>query len=202
MTRDSTVACMSRLGWLAAITALIGCSMGMCRPAAAITMRRLAFSEVVAAADRAFVGHVVSQHSGRDEAGRPCTWVTFAVRQSLFGAAGERITIKQFGVLGPLADGTAVHWAGMPAYKPGQELVIFLSPDSEAGFSSPVGLTQGTYAVQTRDGRSIVRVAPDNAPLPATSRFQREAAQPGLPVEFDLQQFVDTARDVKAAAPK
>ena len=43
----------------------------------------------------------------------------------------------------------------VPAYRPGEELLLFVHPESALGFSSPVGLGQGCFRIHQHDGRPV-----------------------------------------------
>src|SRR3989304_2696954 len=64
--------------------------------------------------------------------------VTLRVQETLKGQAGETFTFRQY--VWDLHDRTDA--AG---YRKGGELLLFLTPPSEAGLSSPVGLGQGRF---------------------------------------------------------
>jgi hypothetical protein len=100
---------------------------------------------------------VVDVASGRDVSGLPATWVTLDVGRPLKGARAGRLTFKQFGSAEPLPDGALAAVAGVPRYRVGEEVVVFLRGDSSRGFTSPVGLGQGVYRVRAERGRRTVR---------------------------------------------
>jgi len=66
--------------------------------------------------------------------------VTLRVQETLKGQAGETFTFRQY--VWDLRDRTDA--AG---YRKGGELLLFLTPPSEVGLSSPVGLGQGRFRV-------------------------------------------------------
>jgi hypothetical protein len=132
-------------------------------PAGATTMvKRMELAELAGEAVRIVHGTVTDVQSGRDTAGKPATWVTIAVTRTVKGDVGKTLTIKQWGVTEPLADGGIRRIAGMPRYTVGEEVVLFLRADSASGFTSPVGLDQGVYRV--KDG--VTRSAGPQKPEP------------------------------------
>ena len=66
--------------------------------------------------------------------------VTLRVQETLKGQAGDTLTFRQY--IWDLRDRT--DGAG---YRKGGELLLFLTPPSEVGLSSPVGLGQGRFRV-------------------------------------------------------
>jgi hypothetical protein len=125
--------------------------------ASATTMlRSLSLAEVTAEATRIVHAYVVDVRSGRDESGAPATWVTLEVARAVKGSAGPSLTFKQFGA-DRLPDGALGVVAGVPRYRAGEEIVLFLRGDSARGFTSPVGLGQGVYRVSADGGQRVVR---------------------------------------------
>jgi len=172
-----------------ALTGLASCGLPAVRAAATMTVR-LSLAQVVSSADRAFVGRVVSVDSGRDAAGVPSTRVTFAVSEAINGNVGSEVTIKQFGVSEPLPDGTIFHPAGVPAYRVGEEMVLFLSGQSAAGFCSPIGLGQGKFDIVRRDGHAFVTATIENAGTLRPLQRRRGSATT-QPIEAELDQFLN-----------
>jgi len=120
-------------------------------------VERLSLDQVAREADRIVYATVVEVHSDRDESGFPATWVTFDVARTVKGPDTPTLTIKQYGVATPLADGTITRIAGLSRYAVGDEVVLFLRRNSRLGFTSPVGLGQGSYRVRRAAGRGTVR---------------------------------------------
>ena len=152
---------------------------------------RLSVAQIAGAADRAFVGRVLAIHSARDESGLPSTWITFAVTQPLKGRLGKEVTIKQFGAAEPLSSGsTAFHPPGIPSYEVGDEMVLFLSGESERGFCSPIGLNEGKFSVRrTGTGRAVVVPGVENAGALAQLRTLNNTTT-NAAMEMDLNQFI------------
>src|SRR2546428_6621847 len=117
----------------------------------------MALARVTDVAARIVHGTVLEVRSGRDESGLPATWITLAVARTLKGPHQDRLTIKQLGVATPLPDGTITRIAGMPQYRAGDEVVLFLHGESRRGFTSPVGLGQGVYRVSPTAAGAQVR---------------------------------------------
>src|SRR5262245_32894343 len=114
--------------------------VGVGQPAhATMLVRRLSLNEVTRDAARIVHGRVMSVRSGRDSLGLPATWITFAVARTLKGPAESELVVKQIGTTEPLPDGALGRVAGLPSYREGEEIIIFLRGTSARGFTSPVG---------------------------------------------------------------
>jgi hypothetical protein len=131
---------------------------------AATMVTRLPLDRVTQKADRVVHATVAEVRSGRDEHGLPATWITLDVRRAFKGGPRRAFTMKQYGTAAPLPDGTVTRVSGLPKFVAGDEVVLFLRPDSGLGFTSPVGLGQGTYRVRQAGGRRRVRAAEPGAP--------------------------------------
>ncbi len=148
---------------------------------AAMDVRRLGFDDVVDRADSIVHGTVAAVASGRDADGIPATWITLDVAECLKGRAGSSLTIKQVGVQEPMADGTLLRVPGMPRYRTGDEVVLFLHAPSDRGFTSPVGLAQGLYRVEPaatgRAARAAAAAGPPETLAVLLDRVRRRAAR-------------------------
>jgi hypothetical protein len=131
-------------------------------------------AEVARAATRIVHAKVVGVRAGRDESGLPATWVTVKVARTLKGLRARRLTLKQYGVATPLADGTITGPAGLPRYRTGEEIVLFLRAESRLGFTSPVGFAQGKYRVRRERGRRRVGRELRGAPMRDLDDFLAE----------------------------
>jgi hypothetical protein len=117
------------------------------RPVAAVIAQRMSLNEVTHEAARIVYATVSTVRAGRDASGLPATWITLTVARTLKGPATSSLTIKQYGVAAPLPDGTITRMAGVPHYRAGDEVILFLRGESGRGFTSPVGFLQGAYRV-------------------------------------------------------
>lgn len=123
-------------------------------PAQAHSVRELQLDEIIDTAAVAFEGTVIETHSERDAAsGRIATYTTFAVSEVLKGDVGARHTIKQLG--GEVGD-QFYKVTLQQRYTVGQSAVVFLYGKSSQGFSAPVGIAQGNFAIaQDADGLGV-----------------------------------------------
>jgi hypothetical protein len=136
--------------------------LGSVGSSAATTMRHHPLTELVAEAERVFVGLCVDARDGAlaqpDGGAIPYTEYTFEVREVIKGSLGARLTIRQYGVRQPrpTPGGTLAvvsRVPAMPVYLPGQETLLFLVGDSTLGLTSPVGLGQGAFRVAIDGGQ-------------------------------------------------
>ena len=122
----------------------------------------LTLEKMAVVADRVFEGECVSIEEDLDENGLPVTYITFAVNRSFKGDLGNTVTMKHFGVrpredLGvPLLGEGVFVVSGIkgllrPRFQIGENVILFLYPDSEWGFTSPVGLGQGKFVVKPHE---------------------------------------------------
>ena len=186
---------LPRLG----LYAMVGVLASGATAALATMTIRLDLPQIVAAADRAFVGRVVSVHVDRDQSGLPSTWVTFAVDQVIKGTVGSGLTMKQFGAATPLSDGSMLHLPGLPTYAAGDEMVIFLSGESAAGFCSPIGLAQGKFPIVRRAGHAMVAATVENLGVLQSMRRLQGPLAPRAG-EITLNEFLDHVAQLVAEA--
>jgi hypothetical protein len=121
----------------------------------ATTVLPLDLEGLTAAAGRIFQGRVIAVRSGRDGHGFPATWTTFAVDEALKGTAAATIEIKQLGNRGASTDGNIFRVPALPSYAVGDEVILFLHPESAEGFTSPVGLGQGRFRIRRGHGAPV-----------------------------------------------
>lgn len=104
-------------------------------------------------ADRIFLGKVDSVEDAFDPEGRWCQYVRFSINEIYKGdlEVGDVLKIKQ---VNPkkmkTLDGTIIKsslFSGVPQFKEGEEVIVFLAGESRIGFSSPVGLSQGAFRI-------------------------------------------------------
>jgi hypothetical protein len=103
-----------------------------------------------------FYGEVISNQVKQDnKSGHIATLTTFKIMDLIKGNTGEMHTIKQIG--GRLAEtGTTLRVHGVPKFETGKEYVVFLPEKSRLGFSSPLGLHQGSFSVLTKNDQQVV----------------------------------------------
>jgi hypothetical protein len=128
-------------------------------------MVRTSLKEMAASAGTVVTGRVVEVREGRHPQypNVKVTYITMTVEDTLKGQANRQTqhTFMQFGG----AAARLVH--ELPTYHLGEEVVLFLYPESQYGFTSPVGGSQGQFSVRTdpRTGERVVTNGLNNIKL-------------------------------------
>jgi hypothetical protein len=124
---------------------------------AAGTVQRLEIEDLLGQCDQALEGRV--QHIRVVEAGtkRIETEITLSVSKRYWGLGAREFVLRIPG--GVLPDGRGLVLPGLPHFAEGEELLLFLSAESRLGTRMPVGLAQGRFRIERRDGgaRTLVR---------------------------------------------
>jgi hypothetical protein len=138
-------------------------------PAQATRIQLVNLEQMVRKADRIFIGVCKAvEDSTLPGTDMPVTSYTFSVTEPIKGDVGETLTIRQLGVRVPRVQGDKAlvfRVPGMPVYRTGQEVVLFLISDSSLDLTSPVGLSQGAFTVEMRDGEKVLQNGIQNTGL-------------------------------------
>jgi hypothetical protein len=147
---------MKILRQLATFITCLTLNMLIAPPASATSLLPLTLEQLSTRANLIFYGRAIENTTTRDDqSGQIATYTAFEVIELIKGDATERHTIKQVG--GQLKEtGTTLRIQGVPLYIVGESYVLFLPEKSSLGFSSPLGLYQGSFTVSTIDGEQIV----------------------------------------------
>ena len=115
--------------------------------AGATTVQKFTVRELATKSDAIVMAKVEDQSSRQDANKEIYTYITISVLESVKGAKGEKtITIRQLGgSVGNLISAVP----GMPSFKNGEEVVLFLSAKDRAGYPWVMGLQQGKYSIVT-----------------------------------------------------
>lgn len=133
---------------LAAIAAALAAATPV-PPTGASTVVPLSLADLATRAERIFHGTCL-QTAAESVDGEIATRVTFAVAEGLKGTAADTLVLwLPGGQLGGVRD----EIAGMPAFAPGDEVVLFVTETDAIGRVWPVGLGQGHFRVQRGDDR-------------------------------------------------
>ena len=146
-----------------------------------------------------FYGTVLNNQVKNDAAsGHIATFTEFEVIELIKGNTANKHTIKQIG--GHLKEtNTTLRIHGVPEYRVGNEYVIFLPEKSSLGFSSPIGLHQGSYSVSTIGGEKIISNG-QNLSAPSQNIEKNRVIQIPLavsannPTQAQLTDFINSVR--------
>jgi len=170
--------------------------------AAATSMRPISLEQLSTRATLIFYGEVVGNQVKQDEqSGYIATFTEFKVIDLIKGNVGKTHTIKQIG--GDLKDrNMSLRIHGVPRFQVGNNYVVFLPTKSKLGFSSPLGLHQGSFSVSTINNEQIVNSGHSRLNQPQTRQLEQtsKAVQVPLAVSVDrpsqsrLSDFINTVR--------
>ena len=123
------------------------------------------------------------------------TETRFQIFEKIKGGFGQEIVIALPG--GQVGD-RRVTVPGMPAFRKGEETVLFLSGPDRTGSPWPVGLDQGCYRVLSKaSGERAVYLQLGATPIPDGALFKPASSQP---YRIDLRSFLDKIRDTVASS--
>lgn len=111
------------------------------------TAIRMDLDEAFMRSEIVLEGSVVTGVSGETSLGEIYTDWTLNVDRTFWGGHEATRVIRLPG--GVLADGRGSMIPGMPRLALGEEVVLFLSEESDEGLRVPVGLSQGKYRIVT-----------------------------------------------------
>ena len=166
---------------------LCACAAGMLR---ATTLMQMTLAQMAHAAQEIVRARCVA-NATRWDSGELWTLTTFDVEETWRGVANGQITVRLLG--GRTAQFTSTV-SGVPRFRPGEEVVLFLQSTPQGDYSV-VSWQQGTFRILGDKGTGEERVTQDTASLgtydPSTRRFVTAGIR-GLPIgEFRSQ--VETA---------
>lgn len=171
----------------------------------ATTLLPISLQQLSSRASIVFHGIVIDNKVRKDErSGHIATFTTFEILEAVKGDLDKTHTIKQIG--GHDKDSRLVHRVhGVPEFQIGREYIVFLPEASSLGFSSPLGLQQGSFAVTTIQGEKMVNnrreLEESYSSMPASlRREQPDSARLPSAVDSDdnrqsnLEDFINTVR--------
>ncbi|MBL4711481.1 MAG: hypothetical protein JKX75_03095 [Gammaproteobacteria bacterium] len=175
--------------------------ISLCNVSAVIatSMLPLSLEQLSTRADLIFYGKVINNQVKQDEqSGAIATYTTFSIIDLIKGNTGDTHTIKQLG--GFLKDqnfGMRIH--GVPTFQVGNDYIIFLPEKSTLGFSSPLGLHQGSFSVSMDNDELIVSNGRrlNNPPVAKQAKTAIQiplAVRADKPSQARLDDFVNTVR--------
>ncbi|MCK5396376.1 MAG: hypothetical protein KAJ32_10305 [Gammaproteobacteria bacterium] len=166
--------------------------------ATATSVLPLNLEQLSTRASHIFFAEVVSNQTKKDEqSGYIATFTEFKIIDSIKGFTERTLTIKQIGGYDP-ASKIRLYIHGIPTFQTGNNYVVFLPKASKLGFSSPLGLYQGSYTVTTINGEQIVSNGKNLTESPST--IDNNIVQVPLAISADkpsqsrLVDFINTIR--------
>jgi hypothetical protein len=159
---------------IAAATLLFALSMVSALDAHATSVLPLDLDQITARAKDIVHVRCTRNEVERDAAVGVVTVTTFVVLDRAKGGEGASFVVRQPG--GEL-DGVAVNFR-VPKFAVGEEYVLFMPPASSLGLASPVGLSQGAFAVTPGQAGKEVGNGEDFSHL--LSSKDRANARPGI----------------------
>lgn len=164
--------------------------------ASASSVVSLNLQQLSSRASLIFYAEVTSNKVKKDEqSGRIATFTEFKIIDLIKGKTGSTHIIKQIG--GRLAStGTTLRIHGVPKFETGNKYVVFLPEKSNIGFSSPLGLHQGSFTVTTDNGEQLVSNGRNLTNLPAQNNDIQIplAVRVDRPTHARLDDFINTVR--------
>jgi hypothetical protein len=129
------------------------------------------------------------------------TYTTFQVHDVLKGDVGATHTVKQVGGVLP-AEGKGFKMESVPTFTVGESYVVFFAGVSPLGFSSPIGLAQGKFAIvaqggglQVTNGRDFKDLTARMAPQSLPKAAQAKLGAPGAVRQLALEDFKSLVRE-------
>ena len=185
------------------------CILCFSNPAHGAVLQHCNLHKLWAQAETVFLG--LCTKTDADESG--AIKYTFSVLRAFKGHPSSSLTVRMHK--------TASTLARVPTFRPGQEVILFLYPESTYGFTSPVGFGQGCfYVISGSDGRRMVLNEFNNKDLFSGMNIEHRASMPTreqkvtpafLPADgpLDFEVFAellgvlaaDPAKNQKAKAP-
>lgn len=174
--------------------------------ALATTLLPVTLEQLSTRAPLIFYGEVISNQVKKDEqSGYIATFTEFKVIDLIKGNTADTHTIKQIGGLLKNSN-TALRIHGVPEYQVGKSYVVFLPAKSTLGFSSPLGLHQGSFSVSTINEEQHVSNGRSLASQPLAKPTEKSTGKVQLPlaVRADnpslarLNDFINTVRAYNA----
>lgn len=153
-------------------------------------VRTINLPEMAQSAGFAFVGSVVDVRSGQDELGDICTWTTFRVERPIGIMPVQMVVTKQFG---GTANGLSHYVSHMRYFQSGERVLVMFYPESELGFTSPIGLDQAVWRVSD-DGR--VLGVTEAALSGMDARLARHGIVPAAMQDIALPKFIGLVEEL------
>ena len=172
----------------------------LCLPSASATsLLPVSLEQLSTRASIIFYGTVINNQVKKDtQSGHIATFTEFEIIDLIKGDIKTgNYTIKQIG--GHLKESkTVLRIHGVPKYQMGNQYVVFLPEKSSLGFSSPLGLHQGSFPVSSINGDQVISNGQDlSHPLQTTNNNAVHiplAVNNNKPSQARLTDFINTVR--------
>jgi hypothetical protein len=165
-------------------------------PASASNVVPLNLQQLSSRATLIFYAEVISNTVKKDkQSGHIATFTEFKIIDLIKGNTSNTHLIKQIG--GRLtSSGTTLRIHGVPKFDSGKKYVVFLPEKSSIGFSSPLGLHQGSFTVSTINGEQLVSNGHNltEPPIQSSSIQIPLAVHADKPAHARLDDFINTVR--------
>lgn len=186
--------------WLLLCASAVGCVALLVRLAPwtvdAGTAVELDLEGLVQSSDLVLEGRIESLRCIETPAGRIETELSLSVDRHFVGAEAEERVVRIPG--GVLPDGRGLLLPGMPSFRAGEELILFLSAEGSSGVRMPVGLAQGKLSLLTAlSGQRVLAREPASLTklAPLTGRHSESDG-------WELLGYAETVAALRAAADR
>jgi len=142
-----------RISLLIAVAAL---TLAGAQAALATTVQKLSLQELTKKSDSIVMARVDDATSSWDASHKEIySYYTLHILQPVKGRKDETtITLREIGgTVGNIASIVP----GMPSFKKGEEVILFLTQKDAAGYPWVMGLQQGKYSIVEKNGTKVVR---------------------------------------------
>lgn len=170
------------------VVAIAALAFAVAQAAFATTVQKLSLQELTKRSDSIVMARVDDAVASWDAGHKEIyTYITLSVLQPVKGDKGATtITLRQ---LGGTVGNIASVVPGMPSFKKGEEVVVFLTQKDAAGYPWVMGLEQGKYSVSTaKNGVKMVRNDLAGTELLSTNG---KHVEPTTAPDMPLNAFID-----------
>lgn len=181
------------------MAAWLAFSLSMAGPARGATIERLSLARMAQAAPLIVRARCARTSVGWDM-GEIWTFTLFDVEDMWRGKASPQITVR---LLGGRVGNITSHVSGVPQFRPGDDVVLFLEPTQRGDFSV-VSWEQGTFRIQHNTSGEQGLVTQDTASIatfdPATRQFRAGGIR-NMPLETFRARVVAALQAAEAKKP-
>lgn len=174
----------------------------MVAPATATSLLPISLEQLSTRASLIFYGEVINNQVKKDDiSGQIATYTEFKVIQLIKGKTTSVHTIKQLGGIDKNSN-INFHIRGVPRFEKNRRYVVFLPEKSSYGFSSPLGLHQGSFTVFSENGEQLVsngqNLSQQGQPTANKNVQLPLAVDINKPSQARLEDFINTVRAYNA----